>query len=122
MADFPEDLNYGVPLGDTAPQLGNNYNPPEHLKSQKQNVTDEQQQQAAEAGDSKYDLKKAAHPMACVSTFIFKGLAIFFYLVIGSIIDSSIITFIFVILLSSLDFWVVKNITGRLLVGLRWWS
>jgi hypothetical protein len=33
MADFPEDLNYGVPLGDTAPQLGNNYNPPEHLKS-----------------------------------------------------------------------------------------
>jgi hypothetical protein len=26
------------------------------------------------------------------------------------------------ILLSASDFWVVKNITGRLLVGLRWWD
>jgi len=27
-----------------------------------------------------------------------------------------------VIVFSCLDFWVVKNITGRLLIGLRWWS
>ena len=40
----------------------------------------------------------------------------------GKIIDSSILIFIFVIILSSLDFWTVKNVTGRLLVGLRWWS
>lgn len=33
-----------------------------------------------------------------------------------------VITFIFVIILSALDFWTVKNVTGRLLVGLRWWS
>jgi len=26
------------------------------------------------------------------------------------------------ILLAAADFWVVKNITGRLLVGLRWWN
>jgi len=70
----------------------------------------------------KYDLKKAAHPSACIATFAFKGLAFFFYLIIGSILKSSIITFIMVILLCSLDFWIVKNITGRLLVGLRWWS
>jgi hypothetical protein len=57
-----------------------------------------------------------------VATFAFKAVAIFSYLIIGSIIDSSIITFILVIMFSSLDFWVVKNITGRLLVGLRWWS
>ena len=25
-------------------------------------------------------------------------------------------------LLGAVDFWVVKNVTGRLLVGLRWWS
>jgi hypothetical protein len=24
--------------------------------------------------------------------------------------------------LSAFDFWTVKNVTGRLLVGLRWWS
>ena len=59
--------------------------------------------------------------MACIATFAFKGLALFFYLIIGSLI-STITTFIIVIILSSLDFWVVKNVTGRLLVGLRWWS
>lgn len=35
---------------------------------------------------------------------------------------SNVLTFIFTIILSALDFWVVKNISGRLLVGLRWWS
>jgi hypothetical protein len=26
------------------------------------------------------------------------------------------------VIFSAIDFWTVKNITGRLLVGLRWWS
>ena len=30
--------------------------------------------------------------------------------------------FIVIILLLAMDFWVVKNITGRLMVGLRWWN
>jgi hypothetical protein len=30
--------------------------------------------------------------------------------------------FIVEILLLSFDFWTVKNVTGRLLVGLRWWN
>ena len=29
--------------------------------------------------------------------------------------------FIIDILLLSFDFWTVKNITGRIMVGLRWW-
>ena len=36
--------------------------------------------------------------------------------------NDSILTFIFVSLFAALDFWVVKNITGRKLVGLRWWN
>ena len=73
------------------------------------------------SNNDKFDLKKAAHPVACVATFGLKATGLFFYLFVGSFI-SNIITFIIVIILSSLDFWVVKNITGRLLVGLRWWS
>jgi hypothetical protein len=73
------------------------------------------------SNNDKFDLKKAAHPTACIATFAFKGLGLFFYLLIGNFI-SNIVTFIIVIIFSSLDFWVVKNITGRLLVGLRWWS
>ncbi len=30
--------------------------------------------------------------------------------------------FLTVILLLAFDFWTVKNVTGRLLVGLRWWN
>ena len=33
-----------------------------------------------------------------------------------------IFTFVVIVLLLSFDFWTVKNITGRLLVGLRWWN
>ncbi len=30
--------------------------------------------------------------------------------------------FILVTLLSAFDFYMVKNISGRLLIGMRWWS
>jgi hypothetical protein len=76
-----------------------------------------------------YDLSAAAHPIACVFTFLFKAVAVlmynpnkYSYFFGGIIFSSSILVFILVIILSALDFWTVKNVTGRLLVGLRWWS
>ena len=67
-------------------------------------------------------LKYAHNPGIVFFTIFFKGLAIFFFLFLGifGISDSSI--FIIVVLLNSLDFWFVKNISGRVLVGLRWWN
>lgn len=53
---------------------------------------------------------------------LFRGLAILVYLLCGVFSDSFISSFVFVVLLLSADFWTVKNITGRLLVGLRWWN
>ena len=41
---------------------------------------------------------------------------------LGWVTNDNVIIFIVVLLLSALDFWAVKNITGRKLVGLRWWS
>ena len=35
--------------------------------------------------------------------------------------DDVLVTVVCILLLAA-DFWVVKNITGRLLVGLRWWN
>lgn len=32
------------------------------------------------------------------------------------------LVFVFCVILSAFDFWTVKNVTGRLLVGLRWWN
>lgn len=63
----------------------------------------------------------AGHPMACIATFFFKGLAFVGYFFFG-LLFSEVFVFILVTVLSGIDFWVVKNVTGRLLVGLRWWS
>lgn len=63
----------------------------------------------------------AGHPMTCIATFAFKGLAVFGYFFFG-LFFSDVFVFIIVTVLSGIDFWVVKNVTGRLLVGLRWWS
>lgn len=41
----------------------------------------------------------------------------------GTYITSNfVVSFVTIVLLLSFDFWTVKNITGRLLVGLRWWN
>lgn len=55
-------------------------------------------------------------------TIFFKVSAILFYLLGTLLFDSFVLTFILVVLLSSMDFWTVKNVSGRLLVGLRWWN
>lgn len=44
------------------------------------------------------------------------------YLFGGIFTKSFISVFVIVVLLLSADFWTVKNISGRILVGLRWWN
>ena len=43
--------------------------------------------------------------------------------IFGSWFTSNFIfTFVLCIIFLAFDFWTVKNVSGRLLVGLRWWS
>lgn len=64
--------------------------------------------------------KRFKHPVAALFHVIFKFLAFSIYLFGGLFGQDFISTFVAVILLISMDFWVVKNVTGRLLAGLRW--
>ncbi|XP_055910247.1 uncharacterized Golgi apparatus membrane protein-like protein CG5021 isoform X1 [Eupeodes corollae] len=66
--------------------------------------------------------KKYAHPYVAFFHLFFRGLAILVYVFCNWFSESFVTSFVFVILLLSADFWTVKNITGRLLVGLRWWN
>jgi len=52
----------------------------------------------------------------------FRFAALLFYFFADLFGASFVTIFIFVLLLLSADFWTVKNISGRLLVGLRWWN
>jgi len=62
---------------------------------------------------------RPSHGSVVILHVAFKLAAVLLYLLT---LHSFITTFILVTLLLSADFWVVKNICGRLLAGLRWWS
>ena len=62
------------------------------------------------------------HPVAAFFHIFFKGIAIFSYLFLSWFTSNFVIVFIVCIISLAFDFWTVKNITGRLLVGLRWWN
>lgn len=62
------------------------------------------------------------HPYVTFFHLFFRGASIVIYMFCGWFSDSFITSFVFVVLFLSADFWTVKNISGRLLVGLRWWN
>lgn len=73
-------------------------------------------------------LKESSHPLALLFYMFFRIFPIFMYIFgnffLGFITKKNkfILHFILLILLISADFWNLKNIAGRLLVGLRWWN
>jgi len=66
--------------------------------------------------------KKFKHPFAAFFHILFRLTAVIFYFIFNLVTNSFITGFVIIVLLLSFDFWVVKNVTGRLLVGLRWWN
>ncbi len=67
-------------------------------------------------------LRQSSHPTAMVFHVLFRTAALVYYLLCQFFIDNFILNFVILILLLSFDFWTVKNVSGRLLVGLRWWN
>eukprot|EP01026_Neomeris_dumetosa_P061095 TRINITY_DN57644_c0_g2_i1.p2 TRINITY_DN57644_c0_g2~~TRINITY_DN57644_c0_g2_i1.p2 ORF type:complete len:190 (+),score=19.32 TRINITY_DN57644_c0_g2_i1:178-747(+) len=65
-----------------------------------------------------------SHPTVIFFHYFFKGAALFWFIFCGflTIVKGLVLNFVVVIVLLACDFWVVKNVTGRLLVGLRWWN
>ncbi|OMP09409.1 Clathrin adaptor, mu subunit [Corchorus olitorius] len=63
-----------------------------------------------------------ANPKTCFFHVLFKAAALAFYILSALFFDSFVIIFVVTVLLAALDFWVVKNVSGRILVGLRWWN
>lgn len=67
--------------------------------------------------------KRDRHPTAALFHVVFKIAAVVVYLFGGFFFHEAFIgIYVTLILLVSMDFWTVKNVTGRLMVGLRWWN
>ncbi|MED6137635.1 hypothetical protein PIB30_066736 [Stylosanthes scabra] len=62
------------------------------------------------------------NPTTCFFHVVFKGAALAFYILFSVLVGNFVVIFVVTALLAALDFWVVKNVSGRILVGLRWWN
>nr|XP_020460259.1 Golgi apparatus membrane protein TVP23 homolog B-like isoform X1 [Monopterus albus] len=62
------------------------------------------------------------YPVASFFHLFFRVGAVLVYLLSEIFSSSFIACMVTIILLLSCDFWTVKNISGRLMVGLRWWN
>lgn len=64
------------------------------------------------------------HPIASTFHVGFRAASLVWYILSEQFLGSKqfVLSFIVQVLLLALDFWTVKNVTGRLLVGLRWWN
>lgn len=118
-----DELNFGVTLDNQNPDDGDT-----QRKLAMKAMSDAQTGPSSHAdvedismGRDDYNLSRALHPKMCIATVAFKGAAFIMYFIFGLFL-SRVITFIFVTILGATDFWVVKNLSGRILVGLRWWS
>jgi hypothetical protein len=63
-----------------------------------------------------------SHPIAAFFFLFFRVGAMATYLLGSFFLDNFTFVFVLCILQLAFDFWTVKNISGRLLVGLRWWN
>lgn len=67
-------------------------------------------------------LQQSSHKTAATFHVGLKLAAVASYLLLGIFTSSFVIQFVVTVTLLAVDFWTVKNVSGRLLVGLRWWN
>ncbi|KAI1121440.1 hypothetical protein F5Y10DRAFT_256308 [Nemania abortiva] len=80
---------------------------------------EQSQSQPPAAGSLSWRL--SSHPITLLTFLAFRISSLLVYL-FGFLIDNLVLTFIITILLLAADFYYLKNIAGRRLVGLRWWN
>lgn len=65
-------------------------------------------------------IRASSHPFISIIHIVLKLGVVAIFMVFPLFIDSFFVKEI-VVIVAAIDFWIVKNVTGRLLVGLRWW-
>jgi len=65
---------------------------------------------------------RISHPFLLLFHITIRCACVLVYLLCGWFSDSFVSSFLSVVVLLSIDFWTVKNVSGRVLVGLRWWN
>lgn len=82
----------------------------------------EQERGGANSTIGSWLFNQSKHPGTVFFHLFFKALALFLYIFGSWFTSNFVFIFVLCIIFLAFDFWVVKNVSGRLLVGLRWWS
>lgn len=80
------------------------------------------EQAQGSSGDGSLSWRLSSHPITLLTFLGFRISSVLVYFLGLWIIQSMIMIFIITILLLAADFYYLKNIAGRRLVGLRWWN
>ena len=67
-------------------------------------------------------IKQASHPTIVIAHVAFKILSVVWYLFCGWFTSNLSVNLVSISFLVIIDFYITKNISGRYLVGLRWWG
>jgi Eukaryotic protein of unknown function (DUF846) len=134
------DLHFNVQNGDGTPTEAPRAGELDHLPNTSTGMMDSTAGGgAADSSDGPSSLEyiqeklsQSAHPTVVIFHILFKAIALFLYIFGGWFLPSGsnarsggghfITLSVAIILMLAFDFWTVKNVTGRLLVGLRWWN
>ncbi|KAL0950961.1 hypothetical protein HGRIS_007712 [Hohenbuehelia grisea] len=66
--------------------------------------------------------RQSAHPLALFFLFFFRLAAIIVYILCGWVTQNFVLAAVVVVVLLAMDFWNCQNVSGRTLVGLRFWN
>jgi Eukaryotic protein of unknown function (DUF846) len=116
------DGTAAYPTGGMTPMRGNEF---DHLPDSA-STHNQQPGAAASIQYIQQKLQQSSHPIVIIFHVLFKAAALVVYVFGGWFTGNDGASFITItvacVLLLAADFWTVKNVTGRLLVGLRWWN
>lgn len=83
-------------------------------------------QMASSGGDAEAGIagifRQSAHPVSLFFLFFFRTAAIVVYLLCGFFTSNYVLSTVLVVVLLAMDFWNCRNVSGRTLVGLRYWN
>ncbi|KAF8203098.1 Golgi apparatus membrane protein TVP23 [Pholiota molesta] len=66
--------------------------------------------------------RQSSHPLALFFLYFFRIAAIAVYVLSGWFTTNFVLTTVIVVVLLAMDFWNCRNVSGRTLVGLRFWN
>jgi hypothetical protein len=108
-ADEPSVENTKSPRPPVAPQTA---------RSPRQMPTTESDVESGISGI----FRQSAHPLALFFLYFFRIAAIAVYILCGWFTSNYVLSTVLVVVLLAMDFWNCRNVSGRTLVGLRFWN